>query len=129
MATVFAVDDDPAMLSIYREMLVMLNHHVVAEAKDGEEAVRLYKGLKSHPDIMLMDYRMPHRDGISAMQEIKCINPKQCIIIVTSDPRAAKKAKNLGANTYVLKPFRLDRLSKTIQSVLLESEKVKMHMS
>jgi two-component system chemotaxis response regulator CheY len=118
MATVFAVDDDRNMLDIYREMLVMMNHHIVAEAQDGEEAVRLYRGLKSYPDIVLMDYRMPHRNGVEAMLEIRHINPKQCLIFVTSDPDAAKEAKRLGANTFVLKPFRMDTLSSTINQVM-----------
>ena len=118
MATVFTVDDDEAMLDIYREMLVMMNHHIVAEAQDGEEAVRLYRSLKSHPDIVLMDYRMPHRNGIEAMLEIRHINPNQSIIFVTSDPDAAKEAKRLGADTFVLKPFRLDTLSSTINQVV-----------
>jgi two-component system chemotaxis response regulator CheY len=118
MATIFAVDDDRAMLEIYREMLVMMNHQLVAEAEDGEMALNIYRKLDKYPDIVLMDYRMPGKNGIEAMEGIRLINPKQCLIFVTSDSDAAKEAQRLGANTYVLKPFRLDTLSSTINQVV-----------
>jgi two-component system chemotaxis response regulator CheY len=106
------------MMCVYREMLVTMNHRLVAEARDGEEAVGTYRKLGFHPDIVLMDYRMPRMNGIDAMREIRRINPEQCIIFVTSDPDAAGEARRMGANTFALKPFRLDRLSETINTVL-----------
>lgn len=114
MATVFAVDDDPAMLDIYRETLVMMNHQIVAEAQNGEDALRIYAKFTEYPDIILMDHRMPGKNGIETMKAIRAVNPGQCIIFVTSDPDAAAEARRLGANTYVLKPFRLDVLSSAI---------------
>jgi len=74
--------------------------------------------MATHPDIVLMDHRMPGMNGIDAMHQIRRINPEQCFIFVTSDPDAAGEARRLGANTFVLKPFRLDRLSETINAVL-----------
>jgi two-component system chemotaxis response regulator CheY len=125
MATVFAVDDDRAMLEIYREMLVMMNHQLIAEAEDGENALNIYRKLDKYPDIVLMDYQMPGKNGIETMKGIRLINPKQCLIFVTSDPDAAKEAQRLGANTYVLKPFRLDVLSSTINQVINNQLKIK----
>lgn len=123
MATIFAVDDEKAMLEIYREMLVMMNHELVAEAEDGDAAVNIYRKLDKYPDIVLMDYRMPGKNGIEAMKSIRLINPKQCLIFVTSDPDAADEAQRLGANTFVLKPFRLDTLSSTINRALANALK------
>ncbi|MBA3045818.1 MAG: response regulator [Candidatus Thermoplasmatota archaeon] len=123
MATIFTVDDDRAMLDMYREMLVMMNHELVAEAIDGHQAITIYKKFDKYPDIVLMDYRMPRRNGIETMQEIRRINPSQCIIFITSDQDAAIQARELGANTYVLKPFRLDTLSSTINQVLVNTLK------
>ena len=127
MATIFAVDDDRAMLGIYREMLVMMNHELVAEAEDGVQALTIYKKLKKFPDIVLMDYRMPGKNGIEAMMEIRAINPEQCIIFITSDPEAAAEARRLGANTQILKPFRLDALSSTITQVMRARKRMPVH--
>ncbi|MDO9537943.1 MAG: response regulator [Thermoplasmata archaeon] len=123
MATIFTVDDDMAMLDMYREMLVMMNHELVAEAIDGHQAITIYKKFDKYPDIVLMDFRMPGKNGIDTMLDIRRINPEQCLIFITSDSDAAKEARELGANTYVLKPFRLDTLSSTINQVLANTLK------
>ncbi len=122
MATILAVDDDPSIRTVYREMLIVMNHTLVAEACDGEEAVNMYRMMGRHPDIILMDCRMPRKNGIHAMLEIRHMNPDQCIIFVTSDPEAAMEAERLGANTYVLKPFRFEKLSEIINNVLIKKD-------
>jgi DNA-binding NarL/FixJ family response regulator len=49
---------------------------VVAEAGDGEEAIALYE--QHRPDVMVLDLRMPKRDGVAVVQRVLEINPKAC---------------------------------------------------
>jgi two-component system NarL family response regulator len=55
---------------------------VVAEAGDGEEAIALYQ--QHRPDVMVLDLRMPKRDGGAVVQRVLEINPKACLLIMTT---------------------------------------------
>src|SRR5438445_10462565 len=55
---------------------------VVAEAGDGDEAISLYE--QHRPDVMVLDLRMPKRDGVAVVQRVLEINPKARILIMTT---------------------------------------------
>jgi len=55
---------------------------VVAEAGDGEEAIALYE--QHRPDVMVLDLRMPKRDSVAVVQRVLEINPKACLLIMTT---------------------------------------------
>ncbi len=118
MATIFTVDDDIDIMKVYRDVLQMKNHDIIAEALDGEEAVKIFKTMKKCPDIIILDHRMPAKNGLEAMKDIRDINPLQGIIFVTADNEAAKRAIDLGANSFILKPFRMDNLFNAIEATL-----------
>jgi DNA-binding NarL/FixJ family response regulator len=77
--------------------------HVVAEASDGLEAVRLAKQLL--PDLVLLDVGLPKLNGINAARKILTLAPKTKIIFVTQESSAsvAEEALAIGAAGYVLK--------------------------
>ena len=77
--------------------------NVVAEARDGEEAVREAK--KSKPDLVVMDVRMPKLTGIEACREIRSAVPESHVLILTSygDERAVMAAILAGASGFILK--------------------------
>jgi DNA-binding NarL/FixJ family response regulator len=90
---------------------------VVAEASDGEQAVALYE--KHRPDLVLMDTRMPVKDGIAAMVEIRKERPEARILMLTAfegdvDIRRALEA---GARGYVLKRSTSEVLIPAIRAV------------
>ncbi len=128
MATLMLVDDEPSILEVYRNVLEIKEHKVVAEAHDGEEAVVIYNTLKNKPDVILMDHRMPRSNGITAMRNIHQINPLQCIIFVTADYDAAKSVMDLGAHSFILKPFRMDALFNSIEVALADMATLKNHI-
>lgn len=103
----------------------MKDHEVVAEAYNGEEAINKFKVMDRKPDVIIMDHRMPYKNGIETMKEIHAIDPLQCVIFVTADYTAAKDAILMGANSFVLKPFRMDNLFNAIGTVLYEMEEKK----
>jgi DNA-binding NarL/FixJ family response regulator len=85
-------------------------------ARDGREAVELYRQLK--PDIVLMDIAMPVLDGVQATEEIKTFDPKACILILTgSNARSdVDRARRAGAAGYVTK----DRIAAELIDAIIE---------
>jgi YesN/AraC family two-component response regulator len=118
MATLMLVDDEAPILEVYRNVLEIRDHKVICEAHDGDEAVTLYGSLNVKPDVILMDHRMPRSNGITAMKNIHMMNPLQCVIFVTADFDAAKHVMDLGAHSFILKPFRMDALFNSIEVAL-----------
>src|SRR5690242_12768206 len=78
---VLVVDDSNLMRHVIVKCLTDAGHEVVGKAKDGNEAVDLYRDAR--PDVVTMDITMRGRDGISAAKEILAIDPKASIIFYT----------------------------------------------
>lgn len=76
---------------------------VVAEAGDGEEAIALYS--QHLPDVMVLDLRMPRRDGVAVVQEVLEKHPKACLLIMTTFDGDEDIFRSLsqGAKGYLLK--------------------------
>ncbi len=90
---------------------------VVGEASDGVEAVERSRDLQ--PDIILLDLAMPHKDGLSAISEIKMAAPDARILVLTSFAEGAKifPAIKAGANGYLLKDTSPQELLQAIHKV------------
>jgi DNA-binding NarL/FixJ family response regulator len=78
---------------------------VIAEAGDGLELINLLKSKKLTPHLVILDISMPNLRGIEAIREIKAINPKVKILIVTmhKDKEYLYEALTAGADGYFLK--------------------------
>jgi DNA-binding NarL/FixJ family response regulator len=115
---VMAVDDHPLMtLGICGEINAQPDMRVVAEARDGAEAVALFR--THHPDVTLMDIRMPRLDGIAAIAAIRDECPQARIIVLTTavgDVQAVRAFK-AGAVGYLLKNLLRTELVDTIRLV------------
>lgn len=112
------VEDSPFMLEIYRYSLVdNPNVEIVAEAKDGEEAVRLISEIK--PDILILDLILPLKNGIEILNEMGHLSPDTKTIVISSleDETTIQKAKALGAIHYLAKPFTKVQLISAISEI------------
>lgn len=116
--TVLIVDDVKEQRELTREILEKLGYDVNS-ASSGEDAVEY---IKEHPtDLLLMDMIMdPGIDGLETYRRILEIQPGQKAIIVTgfSETDRAKEALNLGAGSYLRKPFSLDKIGLMIRAEL-----------
>ena len=92
-------------------------------ASDGDEAVRKYKDMKDKPVIIIMDQRMPVKDGVSATQEILKMDPSATIFFGSADLHIEKEAKAAGAKGFLLKPFRIEELLAAIQEAAASKDK------
>lgn len=106
---ILITDDSAFMRTIVKNALKDINADFY-EAENGDVAVDLYKEYK--PDLVLLDVIMPVKNGVMALQEIKEMNPNAIVIIVTSvgQEEMISKAKELGANDFVAKPFKQEEL-------------------
>lgn len=117
MLKILVVDDSLIMRRNITKMIEALGHKVVGEAKDGNEAIELYRKLA--PDLVTMDITMPELDGISAVKELKKMDKNIKVIMVTShgQEEMVVDAIRSGASGYLLKPVKLDKLRSTIRKV------------
>jgi len=101
--TILVVEDSKFMSRRIIETLKNAGHNIIANAKNGIEAVSLYKEFR--PDIVTMDITMKGKDGISAAIDILNIDPGANIIFLTilNDPKIKDKIMNLGARGVVNK--------------------------
>ncbi|BBZ28434.1 transcriptional regulator [Mycolicibacterium madagascariense] len=111
---VLIAEDEALIRMDLAEMLREEGYDVVGEAGDGQEAVELAESLR--PDLVIMDVKMPRRDGIDAASEIatKRIAP---ILILTafSQRELVEKARDAGAMAYLVKPFSITDLVPAIE--------------
>ena len=92
---------------------------VVGRAKDGNEALDMVSSLM--PDIILLDVIMPHLDGIGVLEQINMIkmNKKPICIMLSAvgQDKITRRAIELGAEYYVVKPFDIDLLITRIREL------------
>lgn len=115
---IMVVDDH----HIVRQGLVAListlpDMKVVAEAADGLQAIELYR--KHNPDVTLMDLRLPNKNGVDAITEIRRQHPGARIIVLTTfdGDEDIYRALQAGAKGYLLKGMNADELTEAIRSV------------
>lgn len=109
------IAEDEALIRLdLAEMLREEGYDVVGQAGDGQEAVELAESLT--PDLVIMDVKMPRRDGIDAASEIaaKRIAP---IVVLTafSQRELVERARDAGAMAYLVKPFSVTDLIPAIE--------------
>jgi two-component system response regulator NreC len=100
---ILLADDHVLVRQGLKALLEREGHQVVAEASDGQEAVRLVESL--HPDIAIMDISMPSFNGLNAAQEMKRYSEKTKTILLTQHDEAqyVRAALEAGVSGYVLK--------------------------
>ena len=111
---VLIVDDERDFLDTLSKRLTKRKLHVVS-ASSGAEA--LEKLAQEVIDVVVLDVRMPHMDGIETLSEIKKLNPSPEVIMLTghADLEVAVQGMELGAFDYLMKPADIDELLYKIQ--------------
>jgi response regulator NasT len=109
---ILIADDESLIRSDLKEMLNELGYEVIGAAKDGEEAMVLIQQLE--PDVVILDIKMPKKDGISIAREIAQNYP---VIILTAytERQLVEEARDAGVMTYLSKPFREGDITPAIE--------------
>jgi AmiR/NasT family two-component response regulator len=109
------IAEDEALIRLdLAEMLRDEGYQVVGEAADGQEAVELAQELR--PDLVIMDVKMPRRDGIDAAAEIAAKRIAPVVVLTAFSQRElVEKARDAGAMAYLVKPFSVSDLIPAIE--------------
>jgi two-component system response regulator AlgR len=112
---VLIVDDEQLARQRLRKMLSgTTGYQIIGEAETGEDALR--KTQAAHPDVVLMDIRMPGMDGIEAASYINRMDKPPAIIFTTAYGEHALKAFETHAIDYLLKPIKQSRLEAALDA-------------
>jgi CheY-like chemotaxis protein len=112
LKTVLVVEDEESNYELIR--IVLQKRYNLLHARNGIEAVTMNE--EEHPDIILMDVRMPEMDGLDATRIIKEVNNKVPIIILSAYafPENIREAKAAGCDEFMAKPFNVEDLIEKI---------------
>ncbi|MGC8718557.1 MAG: sigma-54-dependent transcriptional regulator [Thermodesulforhabdaceae bacterium] len=117
MAEILIVDDDPQLRKSFERILASIGHEVktASSAETGLSIVR-----EKVPDLVIMDVRLPGMNGLEAFEEIKKIEPRLPVIIMTAygTTETAIEATKRGAFDYILKPFDIPVMLELIEQAL-----------
>jgi two-component system alkaline phosphatase synthesis response regulator PhoP len=120
---ILAVDDEADVLRLIQLKLGKAGFEVLT-ARDGEEGVAT--AVAEHPDVVLMDVRMPRMDGFAAVGKIReQLQPAPLILMLTAEGQEADVVRGLGAGAddYIVKPFAPRELIARINVALIKAGK------
>ena len=122
MESIIVVDDDINLCKVLSEELteVGYNSHYVNSADELFE----YFGKGNKADLILLDLKMPQKDGFYVLQTLqeKKINVKVIVLTAYADVKSAIDSARLGADDFISKPYDLDELLITVRRVLQKDE-------
>ena len=115
--TILLAEDELALGTIVKESLETRGFEVLY-AKDGEEAKTMY--LNHKPQLLVLDVMMPKKDGFTLVKEIRKVDDRIPIIVLTAKSRTEDVVEGFGygANDYLKKPFSMEELIVRIQALL-----------
>jgi len=113
MVRVMIADDSDAIRTFLKDVVISSGYNFVAEANNGMDAIDKVKS--TSPDILLLDYSMPKKNGLDVLKEIKRFGTTKVIMVTVSDEQELiEKCIQMGASAYLVKPFNPDMVLKAI---------------
>ena len=116
---ILVVDDDEEVLERTGEMLDFEDYRVVS-AKDGPEALRIYRNMGEKIALVLLDYFLPVMDGDAVFDELQAINPQVQVVLSSGFGEQAKLGSMLahGLRGFIPKPYTHEKLIDQIRLIL-----------
>ena len=117
---ILVADDDPGIRRTLQIGLTQAGYEVI-EARDGEEAMRLWRDVGA--DLVISDIYMPDKDGIEVIRELRAESPTTPVISMTSSGRSKnldplRYSATFGASRTIAKPFTLEEMLAIVKQVL-----------
>jgi nitrogen regulation protein NR(I) len=113
MESILIVDDDITLCHFLTKALSQMGYQVIL-CHSGRDALDVVR--KQEIDLILLDNKLPDRNGLEILKEVKRDHPKVSVIIMTAfgTTETAIEAMKVGAFDYILKPFELDEISEFV---------------
>lgn len=123
---VLIVEDNLSMALMIKDLLANIDYlNILDIVNNGLKAVELVKSLS--PDIVFLDIEIPGIDGLQVAEIICESNPKTLIIFLTAYDKYIKKAFKVYAFDYIVKPFSVERIYKTMERAKLWLSEAKLN--
>lgn len=118
MKKIMIVDDAIFMRKVIRDLLTNNGYTDLVEAKDGLDAVEVFK--EHRPNLVIMDITMPSLDGIGTIKELRKIDENVSILMCSAMGQEAmvRDALKYGAKDFVVKPFKPDRVISAVKKLI-----------
>lgn len=118
MAKILLVDDAAFMRKVIKDTLTKSGYTDLYEAVDGLDALEKYDEVK--PDLVIMDITMPNMDGLEALKSIRGKDPNANVVMCSAMGQETMviDAVRSGAKDFIVKPFKADRVLKTVTSIV-----------
>jgi DNA-binding NarL/FixJ family response regulator len=115
--TAIVIDDDKDVLDLFSEYLKIIQIDVIGKGNNGKKAVELYQ--EKSPDVAFVDLAMPEYDGIFALQNIRQLDPKAKVIIITGNLQkdVSEKLDYLNPDRILQKPFEVDKIIEAVNEI------------
>ncbi len=115
-ASILICDDQSGIRESLK--LILENDYALDFAHHGQEAVDYLKS--KTPDLVILDIKMPHMNGLDALRDIRQANARVRILMITGyeSSDVAAQAVQLGANDYLTKPFKREEVREKVSSLL-----------
>jgi DNA-binding response OmpR family regulator len=120
MAKILVVDDERVFCELLKTLLKSHGHEILT-AYGGREALDVFK--QHRPQFTLLDLRMPEMDGLEALKQLRAIDPKATVMILTAwgTDEMEQQARKLGAVDFLSKGLSLDTILTSLERVLKQS--------
>jgi DNA-binding response OmpR family regulator len=117
MATILAVDDDEKIRELLSTLLRRKGHHVLT-ASHGQKGIEVFR--RERPHVTILDFEMPDMDGLAVLRQIREIDPRAAVIMLTGAGTEAreKQARELGVTDFLAKGFSLHEVGAALNQVL-----------
>ena len=115
---ILLVDDAAFMRKMIKDTLSKNGYTDLHEAVDGADAVEKFSELK--PDLVIMDITMPNMDGLEALKAIRAKDSGANVVMCSAmgQESMVMDAVRSGAKDFIVKPFKADRVLKTVNTIL-----------
>jgi CheY-like chemotaxis protein len=120
MAKILVIDDEPGIRDLLDTLLTRKGYDVVL-ADSGQKGLEIYRRVSA--DVIVLDLKMPGMDGLTVLQQVRRLNSKQPVIILTGagTPESEQQVRALEVTEYVEKEFSLHLLGDALKRELIHT--------
>src|SRR5882724_9036787 len=117
MSKILVIDDEPGIRDLLDILLRRKGYDVIV-AESGQKGLECFR--RERPDVLVLDLKMPGMDGLTVLQQVRSLDPKTPVIILTGAGTAEteQRVRALGVTEYVEKEFSLHLLGDALKRLL-----------
>jgi len=117
MAKILVIDDEQSIRNLLDILLRRKGYDVVL-ADSGRKGLDLFR--RERPDVIVLDLKMPEMDGLTVLRQIRILDPKKPVIVLTGagTAEAEQQVRALGVTEYVEKEFSMHLLGDSLKRLL-----------